>query len=244
MDSDYKIVKAFIKALHKHNDFNDNVGKKIGKKIVKDMKHKRIVRCPCRIFDKYNLNINEQCPNAIYTITNICYNCDKQSQQLGVVNSTPDKTVIQTYMDYSKKYNIPFDTNSFHKGLYKKYINQYIKIKITDYSTCSAIILFKVPAYLTTLDTNNDIGEEGTLLDKYNNVIGSYDTWIDYDTIITDLQKNEHNHILDPESHIPLLRYHLTKKSIYHSLTNRVYKKYRLNATNDSLYLTNDVIDN
>ena len=240
MSSDYKQIKDFITLFKKHNDVREI----IGKKILKDIKKKKKLRCACRVFDKYKLNINEQCPNAVYTINNMCYNCDKHNQHVGFVHTYPTEEMIKKYTKYSKIHIIPFSVKKIHLGLYKKYINQYIKIKITDYSTCSDIILFKVPIYSDDPDYDEDMGEQGKLIDKYYNYIGTYDTWMDYSVLVDDQFKNEHNHILDPTDNIPLLRYHLLKKSIYHTLTNRTYKKYRFNLNKDTLYLTNDVIDN
>jgi hypothetical protein len=240
MSSDYKKIKKFITLFNEHNDVREI----IGKKILKDIKKKKKLRCACRIFDKYKLNMNEQCPNAVYTVNNMCYNCDKHNQHLGFVHTYPTKDIIKKYHTYSNQHIIPFSIKTIHLGLYKKYINQYIKIKITDYSTCSEIILFKVPIHCDDNDYEEDIGEQGKLIDRYHNFIGTYDTWSDYSVSVHDRFKNEHNHILDPKDNIPLLRYHLLKKSIYHTLTNRIYKKYRFNATKEKLYLTNDVIDN
>ena len=239
MSSDYKQIKHFIALFNKHNEIRTI----IGKKILKDIKHKKILRCPCRILDKYKLNINQQCANAVYTINNMCFDCDKHNQQLGCVYEYPNKDILKIYHTYSKQFNIAFTPRSINLGLYKKYINQYIKIKITDYSTCSEIILFKVPISVDDDEYDEDLGEQGTLIDKYHNYIGSYDTWIDYSHTIKDTFKNEHNQIVDPINNIPLLRYNLTQSSIYHILTNRIYKKYRLNANKDAMYLTNDVID-
>jgi|TARA_B110001450_G_C17661172_1_gene497302 hypothetical protein len=240
MSSEYKQIKHFIASL----DTRYTLRKTVGKKILKDIKYKQKRRCPCRVLDKYKLNINQQCPNAVYTINNICYNCDKNHPQLGFVYEYPTKDIIKKYVLYSKKYNITFSVNNINLGVYKKYINQYIKLKITDYSTCSEIILFKVPIGSNDDNYDEEFGEQGTLIDKYYNVIGSYDTWTDYGNTVSDTFTNDLHQILDPIDNIPLLRYNLMSKSIYHTLTNRVYKKYRFSASKDTMYLTNDVIDN
>ena len=240
MNSNYNNLECFITNLNKHYSFKLSMGKKV----LRDVKYNKVLRCPCRIFDNKKLNINVQCPNAIYTISNICYNCDKNNKQVGYVNIYPDQSIIDKYYLYSKQRKISFNHNSIHLGLYNKYINQYIKIKINDIDTCNSITLFKVPKKDDKYKNQENIGEYGTLIDKYHNHIGHYETWIDYNYSYPSKYKNTYNQILDPKDNIPLLTYDLNKQNIFHELTNRIYKKYRFSANKEAILLTNDVIDN
>ena len=239
MSSNYTEIKKFIKKIQKIY----NVINYVGRILINDLKHNKIYRCPCRVLDKYKLNINKQCSNPVYTLSGICYNCDKNNNYLGFVNIYPNKNIIKKYELYSKRYTMSFNINELNLGLYHKYINTYFKIKIIDYETYSSIILFKKPIYSDHEDYDDELGEQGILIDKYQNMIGTYNSWIDYDYIIDNMFKNEDNQILNPKNNLPLLEYHLTKKSIYHSLTNRIYKKYKFTIHKDRMLLTNDVVD-
>lgn len=229
MTSNYNALKIFVNTLEEKYNFN----KKDGKKIINDFKKNKKRRCPCRILHKTTLNINNQCPNAVYTINNKCYSCNKNNTNLGNVNVYPNQYIIDMYYKYSKQINIYFNINCVNIGRYNKYFNPYIKIKITDIETCTTIVLFKIPN-----------GNYGDLIDKYFNHVGIYETWLDYNNIYSNHFKNDKNEILDPIHHIPLLKYSLEEKSIYHTLTNRIYKKYRFNSNKEALLLTNDVLDN
>ena len=226
---DYKTLKKFIKQI----ETNYNFYSFIGKQILKDVKYNRTRRCTCRKFN-CNLNINYQCPNPITTISNKCYHCDKYNDYLGFVNIYPITQIIKQYETYGQQHKIVFKQNSINIGTCKLYIHTpYLKIKITDYEQYTSIILFLIP------DTNDS--NKGILKDKYSNHIGTYSYWIDTYNCVSPEYKNEHQCVLDPVSYIPLFEYNLKEKSIYHELTNKIYRMYTFDAPSHTLISTQNI---
>ena len=233
MTTHYHELKNFVNNIHN----NSNITRKsIGKILLHDIKHNKIKRCRCRRFNPVTLNINEQCFNPVSTISNICYHCDKYNDYIGLVNVKPSDDIIQTYEEYGQKHKIVFRKNSFRIGVYKKYItHNYLKCKIIDYEHYCSIKVFKIPDITTT---NN-----GILVDKYSNIIGTYYPWIDTNNNIPTTCKNENNCVLDPQNYIPLFEYNLTETSIYHQLTNKIYRRYTYNGSVQRLLLTQNIKD-
>ena len=233
MTTHYQELKNFVNSIYT----NSNITRKyIGKILLHEIKHNKIKRCRCRRFNPITLNINEQCSNPVSTISNLCYHCDKYNDYIGFVNVKPSDDLIQIYEKYGQKHKIVFRKNSFRIGLYKKYItHNYLKYKIIDYEKYCSIKVFKIPDITTT---NN-----GILVDKYSNIIGTYYPWIDTNNNIPTTCKNENNCVLDPQNYIPLFEYNLTETSIYHQLTNKIYRRYTYNGSVQRLLLTQNIKD-
>ena len=131
---------------------------------------------------------------------------------------------------------IVFKNNSVHIGTYKKYIsNIYLKIKLEDFEQFATIEVFKI--------VNKDNPENGSLIDKFSNYIGHYSFWIDHTNFISSEYKNKEHQILNPCNYVPLIEYNLETPSMYHNLTNRIYRKYKYNSTLDTLTLTHNITD-
>ena len=229
----YKEFKQFIKTLEKNNDISHIYTRN---KVLLDIKNKRLNRCKCRKFDEKNLDINLQCRNPISSVTNMCYDCNKYNNYLGFVDEEPSTKIINIYETFARKNKIPFKENSILIGKYKPYIqHNYLQIKIIDFEEYTHIKVFLIPK-----DNNNN---KGLLQDKYLNIVGEYSVWEDTYNCIPDDYKNDDNIVLDPYSHIPLLEYNLSKSSIYHDLTNKIYKKYTFNQGIQELILTQNIVE-
>lgn len=232
----YKKYKKDIKSFIKKIESNYNFHLYIGRRIINDIKKNKIRRCTCRKFNHNTLNINFQCPNPISTISNMCYNCDKNLDYLGFVNIYPAVSIIDQYNIFGKHHNIPFKKNYININTHKKYItNTYIKTCIKDFEQYSDIVIVKIP---DPSDTTR-----GVLKDKYSNYIGTYSCWLDTTNEIPLEFKNDEHYVVNPDNHLPLIEYNLEKLSIYHNLTNRIYRKYIYNSTSNALTLTRNIID-
>tara|TARA_B110000967_G_C18617387_1_gene427048 strand:+ start:1 stop:717 length:717 start_codon:yes stop_codon:yes gene_type:complete len=232
----YKQLKKFIKKIDIQNNHRELSITYIGKQILRDIKYKRILRCTCRKLNHSNLDINYQCPNPITTISNMCFHCDKYNDYMGFVNIYPDLNIVQRYETYARKNKCIFIKKQFNMSLYKRYIKDtYLKIKIIDYEEYTNIELFKIP------DIDNS--DKGILKDKYSNQIGYYSLWKDIQQCIPEEYKNESNCVLHPDSFIPLLEYNLKESSIYHDLTNIVYRQFIFNNSLQRLVVTQNVVE-
>lgn len=232
MDNHYRHLKHFIKDLEKKYGFY----RYIGRRILKDIKYNRIVRCSCRKFNHKTLDINFQCPNPVSTITNMCFHCDKYADYIGYVNQYPVPHIIDQYEQFGKHHNIVFKKKFIRIGKYKKYIsNTDLKIKIKDIDNYAQIEVFKIV----------DIGHpnKGILIDKYSNHIGTYSFWVDRTNVISSKYKNDEDQVLDPNNYIPLMEYNLEKKNMYHNLSNRIYRRYTYDSIKDAMTLTHNIID-
>ena len=230
MDNKYLSLKYFIKIFKN----NYPIPKHTCGSFLKNIKNNQKLRCVCRLFDPDTLNINYQCPNPITTINNLCYNCNKYKNFLGFVDKFPSREIINKYESIGKIKNIEFSKFDFSKNTYKKYItDSYIKIKIYDHDTYKHVVLFKIPESFYS----------GKLIDKNKNHIGYYNIWCDLHDKILNEFKDDNNYILDPENYIPLYEYNLNKKTIYHNLTNCIYRKYRYIQNDNTLCYTHNILN-